>query len=85
VVWFGEALPEGAMEAAADAVKACELLLVIGTSGVVYPAASLAPLAHYAGARVVVINPEPAGDDVACQLTGSAADVLPRLVQSAFR
>ncbi|NJD11806.1 MAG: NAD-dependent deacylase [Gemmatimonadetes bacterium] len=84
VVWFGEPLPEGAMAAASAAVRACEVLLVVGTSGVVYPAASLAPLARTAGARVVVVNPEPAPDDVARQLTGSAADILPALVRRAF-
>jgi len=84
VVWFGESLPAGAMEAAAAAVSASDLLLVIGTSGVVYPAASLAPLAHAAGARVVVINPDPPEDDVAHHLRGPAAEILPALVHGAF-
>lgn len=81
VVWFGEPLPAGAMERATAACSAAEVLLVVGTSGVVYPAASLAPLALRAGAQVVVINTEPAPDDVGIQLTGPSGEVLPRLVQ----
>jgi NAD-dependent deacetylase len=84
VVWFGEQLPVGAMESAAAAVAACDILLVIGTSGVVYPAASLAPLARAAGARVVVVNPEPPPDDVATHLRGPAAVILPVLARDAF-
>jgi NAD-dependent deacetylase len=41
VVWFGEALPEAALRAAAEAAAACDLLLTIGTSGLVYPAAEM--------------------------------------------
>src|SRR5690606_6137591 len=81
VVWFGEPLPEGAMERAMAACAAAEVLLVIGTSGVVYPAASLAPLALRAGAQVVVINTDPVDGDVGLQLTGRSGEVLPRLVQ----
>lgn len=58
VVWFGELLPPGAFEAAADAVRSCDVLLVIGTSGVVYPAAGLAELARRFDKRIVEINPE---------------------------
>src|SRR3954467_2737442 len=59
VVWFGEPLPEGMMREAEHAVGAAEVLLVIGTSAVVYPAASLIPYAKQAGAKVIEINPEP--------------------------
>jgi NAD-dependent deacetylase len=37
VVWFGEALPEAALDAAWQAASACEVMLVVGTSAVVYP------------------------------------------------
>jgi NAD-dependent deacetylase len=57
VVWFGEMLPAGALEAATDAARTCAAMLVIGTSGVVQPAASLVMLARGAGARIVEINP----------------------------
>lgn len=58
VVWFGEALPSAAWRAATRAIGECDLLLVIGTSGVVQPAASLVALARSSGARVVEINPQ---------------------------
>ena len=59
VVWFGEMLPPGAIEAAFAAAQRCDVLLVIGTSGVVQPAASLAEVAKSYGAQVVEINPNP--------------------------
>ncbi len=68
VVWFGESLPAAALEAAEHAARHCDLMLVIGTSGEVYPAAGLAFTAHQSGARVVVINPEPTPLDVVADL-----------------
>ena len=59
VVWFGEALPVGAIEAAFAAAQRCDVLLVIGTSGVVQPAASLVDLAQVHGARIIEVNPNP--------------------------
>ncbi|MGV8871451.1 MAG: SIR2 family NAD-dependent protein deacylase [Rhodococcus sp. (in: high G+C Gram-positive bacteria)] len=56
-VWFGESLPEDAWAAAEDAVRAADLVLVVGTSGVVYPFAGLPAIARSAGATVVEINP----------------------------
>jgi len=82
VVWFGELLPEGAMAAAEAAVRRCRLLLVVGTSGAVWPAAGLAGLARRAGAHVVIVNPHPSEiDDEAHQvLRGTAATLLPALL-----
>lgn len=57
VVWFGERLPQHALEAAFSAAGRCDVLLLIGTSGLVQPAASLVPVARQAGAHVVEINP----------------------------
>lgn len=65
VVWFGEALPGTNWEAAAEAAGACDVMLVVGTSAAVYPAAGLVADAKRAGAWVVGINPmltEHAGD-----------------------
>lgn len=59
VVWFNEALPEGALEAAFLAAQRCRVFAVIGTSGVVQPAASLADAARAYGAHVIEINPNP--------------------------
>ena len=58
VVWFEELLPEDALRRAEDAAHRCDVLLVVGTSGEVYPAAALPHYAQANGARVVEINPE---------------------------
>jgi NAD-dependent deacetylase len=80
VVWFGEALPMGALAAAETAAHECDLMLVVGTSGVVYPAAGLA---RAAAGRVVIINPEPTELDDAADavLRGKAAQLLPQLLE----
>lgn len=57
VVWFGESLPPGAIERAFALARDADVFVVIGTSGVVQPAASLADAAQDAGARVIEINP----------------------------
>ena len=82
VVWFGESLPAAALETAEHAACHCDLMLVIGTSGEVYPAAGLAFTAHQGGSRVVVINPEPTPLDVVADLClrASAAVCLPSLL-----
>ncbi len=59
VVWFGEPLPVDALEAAFEAARRCGVFVVIGTSGVVQPAASLVDTAKAYGARVIEINPNP--------------------------
>lgn len=82
VVWFGEALPAAALDAALEAAADCELFLSIGTSGLVEPAASLAYAALDRGARVIEVNPDPtplAGQAWAA-FAGKAGEVLPRLV-----
>jgi NAD-dependent deacetylase len=82
VVWFGEELPEPALEAAERAASACALLLVVGTSGAVWPAAGLAGRARRAGARVVILNPHASEIDAEAHvvLRGTAAQVLPKLL-----
>lgn len=55
VVWFGEMLPEEALARAASVIEACDLLLVVGTSGVVYPAAGLVQLRR---GLAIEVNPE---------------------------
>ena len=80
VVWFGEALPLAALDAAQVAARDCDLMLVVGTSGVVYPAAGLA---RETTGRVVIVNPQPTDLDDAARavLRGTAAAVLPQLLQ----
>lgn len=83
VVWFGEMLPEAALEAGWRAAEAAEVCLVIGTSGVVYPAASVAEVAKRGGARVVEINPEPGALAAIAdaRLRGGAVEALTRLAE----
>ena len=83
VVWFGEMLPEGAMERAAEAASTSDVFLSIGTSAVVYPAAGLPLIAKQAGAYVVEINPQ--RSEIAFRLDehvrGKAGAVLPVLLE----
>ena len=85
VVWFGEGLPEDVWSAAVDAVRAAQVLLVIGTSALVYPAAGLVQLAQSAGAKVVEINvaETPVSAMVDLSWRASATTALPQLIQSA--
>jgi NAD-dependent deacetylase len=80
VVWFGELLPQRAFAQAEEAAGACELMLVVGTSGAVYPAAGLA---RSTPGRVVIVNPQPSELDDAADavLAGTAAALLPELLQ----
>ena len=84
VVWFGEAIPERAMTAAAAAVAACDVFFSVGTSASVWPAAGFAEMAARCGALVVEINPEETDISVNCQfrLAGHSGRVLPELVDS---
>ncbi len=59
IVWFGEMLPRREMEETWRAARECEVMLVVGTSGIVYPAAQLPQLALQHGATIIEINPEP--------------------------
>lgn len=87
VVWFEEPMPEVEMELALRATTTCDIFLSIGTSTVVYPAASLPFEAVRSGATVVEINPQPTPftDQAHFVLTGAAGVVLPKLWQEAER
>jgi len=82
IVWFGESLPQDVLEEAWSRACAADLFLVVGTSALVQPAASLPLLARERGARLVEINqqktPLTAHADIA--LFGTAGDLLPALV-----
>lgn len=73
VVWFGEMLPEDEWEKSVRAAESADIVLSVGTSGVVYPAAEIPLLAKRQGAYVVEINPEPT------PLTGTADEFIPGL------
>ena len=82
VVWFNEGLTPEIWAAADQAVRACDVLLTIGTSGMVYPAAGLPALAQHLGKTVIVINPNPTEQDryATLCLRGPAGQVLPAVV-----
>ena len=79
VVWFGESLPADVLQAAWDASSRAALMLVVGTSALVQPAASLPLLAKQNGATLIEVNPQetplsPYADEV---LRGPAGEILP--------
>ncbi|MDD0814930.1 NAD-dependent deacylase [Curvibacter sp. HBC28] len=82
VVWFGEPLPETVLRTAERAAQRCDLMLVVGTAGAVHPAAGLVLLAHSAGARVLVLNPQPTDLDplATLRLVSGSALGLPALL-----
>lgn len=82
IVWFGESLPESVWETAYDAATRADVVLVVGTSAVVYPAAALAHV--NANAYVAEVNPEETAisERVDCVLRGTAAHVLPPIVEA---
>ncbi|HLH00033.1 MAG TPA: NAD-dependent deacylase [Bryobacteraceae bacterium] len=82
VVWFGEPLPAPVWQAAEAAARNCDVLLVIGTSALVYPAAGLAHLAKSCGARVVEINvaETPLSREIDEFLLGPSGELLPQLI-----
>jgi NAD-dependent deacetylase len=84
VVWFGEPLPARTWEQAEEAARTCDVLIVAGTSAVVYPAASLAPLAKRHGARIIEINTEatPLSGEADLCLKGPSGEILPQIIES---
>ncbi len=83
VVWFGEMLPEDEWGASVRAAEGADLFMSIGTSAVVYPAASLPLLAKRAGAYLLEINPEPTPltSQADAFLQGPAGVFLPLLAE----
>lgn len=82
VVWFGELLSQEAIRRSLDAAIACDLMLIVGTSGMVFPAAALPGYAREHGARTIEINPVPTvlTDGLDLHLEGAAGVLLPQLV-----
>ncbi len=82
IVLFTESLPVDALRTAMHAAECCQLMLVIGTSGVVYPAAGLPALAHARGAMVIEINPDETAlsAEMDYSIRTSASEALPALV-----
>ena len=82
VVWFGEMLDPDRLAAAEAAAADCDVMLVVGTSGLVYPAAGLPLTARRAGAQVIVVNPSDSDLDPVARIVvrATAAVALPRLL-----
>jgi len=81
VVWFGESLDPAVLERAFRLSESCQAMLVIGTSSVVQPAASLPFAAARAGAKIVEINPEPTPltPHADVFLAGRSGEILPAM------
>jgi len=79
VVWFGEALPDAVMQRAVQETSNADVLLVVGTSAAVYPAAGLIPIAAEHGAFVIVVNTEASAASCDIELLGKAGDILPQV------
>jgi NAD-dependent deacetylase len=82
VVWFGEALPPDIWREAEQAASEAEVMLVVGTSAQVYPAAGLVPYAQRNGAAVIEVNLEatPFSDSIDVSLRGASGEILPLIV-----
>jgi len=82
VVWFGEMLDPRILNAAYEAISNCDLMLVVGTSGTVQPAASMGVQAKRRGATVAEVNLEstPYSDIYHISISGKSGEILPRLL-----
>jgi NAD-dependent deacetylase len=87
VVWFGELLPMDIFLTAESAIEDCDFFLIVGTSGIVYPAADLPYLAIKRGVPSIQINSTQTHLDrkVSCNLKGSAGILLTELYEATFR
>lgn len=84
VVWFGEALPAEVLQTALEKTEKADLMLVVGTSAQVYPAAGLIDIAAGNGADVIVVNTESSGVTGVgvIELVGPAGEILPQLIET---
>jgi len=80
IVWFGESLDPKISETILDHLRRCDVLIVVGTSGIVYPAAGFASQVHQSGGKIIEVNPQPV-INFATQLATSATVALPQLLQ----
>jgi NAD-dependent deacetylase len=83
IVWFGEALPDEPWQRAVEATEAADVMVVVGTSAVVYPAAGLAELALSRGTAVIEVNPEvtPLSSSATISMREPASQALPGLLR----
>jgi len=83
IVWFGEPLPDEPWQRAVEATQAADVMVVVGTSAIVYPAAGLPDLALSRGTVVVEVNPEPTPLTASATISirEGASQALPELLQ----
>lgn len=83
VVWFGESIPTLALENAFRVIEQCDTLIVVGTSGVVYPVASFPQTVKQNGGFVIEVNVEPTPISAVADasLYGNSGDILPMIVR----
>jgi NAD-dependent deacetylase len=84
VVWFGENLPETAIIRSIQAAQECDLFMTVGTSALVYPAASLPEMALRRNIPVVEINPEetPFSRFATFSIRSNAGGILPQIAEA---
>jgi len=84
VVWFGEMLPQAELDEAKQHAASCEVMIVVGTSGLVTPAATLPALAAQAGATVIEVNPDTSmiSRYADVKLRGPSGEMLPKLIEA---
>ena len=87
VVWFGESLPAAFLRRADSCARSAKLVIVVGTSSLVHPAAGLPWAAKDSGAYVVEVNPEPTPLTAIADehLAGPAGEILPALANAVGR
>ena len=83
IVWFGEPLPDEPWQRAVEATEAADVMVVVGTSAIVYPAAGLAELALSRGTAVIEVNPKvtPLSRSATISMRETASQALPGLLQ----
>ena len=83
VVLFGEAMPQVAIQQAFALARQSDVMLVVGSSLVVYPAAEIPLVAVRSGAQMIVVNAEPTPFDelAAVVIRGKSGEVLPEIVE----
>ena len=82
IVWFGETLSEELLAEVYSSLNRCDVLIVVGTSGIVQPAASFAYVAKRNGSKVIEVNIEETSlSDISdIKVFGKAGDVLPKII-----
>ena len=83
IVWFGEQLPDEPWNAAVEAFANADIAIVVGTSGLVYPAAGLPDFARAHGTPIVEVNPEPTAlsETATVSIRAGAGEALPGLLE----